>query len=331
METEKDTLVWKSEDQKNTKWVLHQGDCVEIMRRDWNENSVDLMVTDPPYSAAFVGELWQLFKSYKSRPQKIREGGSEDGKKKERKRKRDKKLFTDASLGGIPGRWSDHFYASNEEYENFTRSWMREAHRVLKPGSFLVMFACVKLIALQIRWAEDSGFVFRDQIIWRHARPAVNKGRTLSRVSGQSHLKAWSSCLASQYEPILVFQKKWQFKRYSPTLQELHREWQTGFVDTSILPSNIIEGVDDNHDSRDNPHYSPKPVDLFVRLIKAFAPSSGDKVVVMDPFAGSGTCLRACRQISLPLQLIAVELERDYCLFALSSLNNTKQQDSSFE
>ena len=38
-------------------WQLHQGDCVEVMR-EMESNSVDAVVTDPPYELGFMGKKW---------------------------------------------------------------------------------------------------------------------------------------------------------------------------------------------------------------------------------------------------------------------------------
>jgi DNA modification methylase len=39
------------------RWTLHVGNCLDVMR-DMEENSVDSIVTDPPYGLAFMGKRW---------------------------------------------------------------------------------------------------------------------------------------------------------------------------------------------------------------------------------------------------------------------------------
>jgi len=36
---------------------LHLGDCLEVMA-DMTDNSVDAIVTDPPYGLSFMGKKW---------------------------------------------------------------------------------------------------------------------------------------------------------------------------------------------------------------------------------------------------------------------------------
>jgi len=38
-------------------WELRQGDCIELMR-ELPENSIDAIVTDPPYGLGFMGKAW---------------------------------------------------------------------------------------------------------------------------------------------------------------------------------------------------------------------------------------------------------------------------------
>lgn len=41
-------------------WAVIQGDCTEVMRT-MPANSVDVVVTDPPYGAEFMGRAWDKF------------------------------------------------------------------------------------------------------------------------------------------------------------------------------------------------------------------------------------------------------------------------------
>src|SRR5690554_6903209 len=40
-----------------SEWTLYEGDCLEVMRQ-LPDNSVDAVVTDPPYGLEFMGEEW---------------------------------------------------------------------------------------------------------------------------------------------------------------------------------------------------------------------------------------------------------------------------------
>ena len=42
---------------------LHHGDCLDVMA-GMDENSVDTIVTDPPYGLEFMGKEWDRFSGY---------------------------------------------------------------------------------------------------------------------------------------------------------------------------------------------------------------------------------------------------------------------------
>ena len=43
----------------NKNYTLHNGDCLEVLKT-MNDNSVDSIVTDPPYGLSFMGKKWGL-------------------------------------------------------------------------------------------------------------------------------------------------------------------------------------------------------------------------------------------------------------------------------
>ena len=58
----------------------------------------------------------------------------------------------------------------------------------------------------------------------------------------------------------------------------------------------------------DNKHPTVKPVALMEYLVKLV---SRDNQVVLDPFAGSGSTLIACRKLGR--RYIGIEKDREYC------------------
>lgn len=62
-------------------------------------------------------------------------------------------------------------------------------------------------------------------------------------------------------------------------------------------------------------HPSPKPVGLLTRIIEVVAPPNG---VVLDPFMGSGTTLRAAKDLGR--RAIGIEVEERYCEIAARRL-----------
>ncbi len=70
-------------------------------------------------------------------------------------------------------------------------------------------------------------------------------------------------------------------------------------------------------------HPTQKPLGLFKSLLKDFA-EEGE--IILDPFMGSGTTLRAAKDLGL--KSIGIEIERKYCDIAIERL---RQQAFSFE
>lgn len=292
---------------------LYQGDAITIMKDKLSNDSITVCITDPPYSGAFIGTLWAKFKSLQSSKQKRRDSG------RLVERSNDKKLFSNQNTGGTPGSWSDHFYEYNQEYEEFCIEWMTQVYRVLKPGGFLCMFSCIKLSHKNSLLAEKCGFIIKDQLIWQFS-PTVNKGKTLHRITGNESDKTISSCVTTEYEPILVLQKPWQTKRYYPTLESNYKLHQTGLLDTKLMRHILhFDKPDSKERGKDNPHYSVKPIKLMECLVSALTKHishTKDTVesIVLDPFVGSGTTLLACD--NLGIRCIGMEIEPEFYEYA---------------
>jgi DNA modification methylase len=73
-----------------------------------------------------------------------------------------------------------------------------------------------------------------------------------------------------------------------------------------VLSHNPIRGM--------NGHPAPKPLSLFTDLIRCFAPAG----TVVDPFMGTGTTLRAAKDLGR--KAIGIEIEEKYCEIAVQRL-----------
>lgn len=63
-------------------------------------------------------------------------------------------------------------------------------------------------------------------------------------------------------------------------------------------------------------HPCPKPVDLFLSLIQVFGQG---KQTILDPFLGSGTTLRACKDLGKTG--VGIEIEERYCEIAANRMS----------
>jgi site-specific DNA-methyltransferase (adenine-specific) len=76
-----------------------------------------------------------------------------------------------------------------------------------------------------------------------------------------------------------------------------------------------VSGTIRTNTPRDRQHMTQKPIELMRKLL-AVVPSGG---VVLDPFMGSGTTLRAAKDLGL--RAIGIEMEERYCEIAAGRLS----------
>lgn len=119
------------------------GDCIEVMR-SLPDNSVDSIVTDPPYGISFMGRSWDTFD--KKQFGHAGEEGQNDLKVKK-------------GFNTLPRYQSEGMYA-------FFLEWSKECLRVLKDGGHLIAFSATRSVHRMASAIEDAGFEIRDQLGW---------------------------------------------------------------------------------------------------------------------------------------------------------------------
>jgi DNA modification methylase len=135
---------------------VYHGDCIEVMRT-LPENSIDAIVTDPPYGLEFMGKDWDA--PWKQAGDVIADpatvGGFQDG------------------AGGNPFSRSRIRYGREDGASVGFQLWFTdvatEALRVLKPGGHLLAFGGTRTWHRLAVAIEDAGFEVRDSICWLYA------------------------------------------------------------------------------------------------------------------------------------------------------------------
>ncbi len=133
---------------------LIHGDCLEKMR-EMPDNSVDAVVTDPPYGMGKEPDIAEVMRQWLAGESYEQTGG------------------------GFMGKEWDSF-VPNPVY------W-KECFRVLKPGGYLLAFASTRtsdLMSVSIRFA---GFLIRNQIAWLYSSGFPKNhdiGKSLDRLAG---------------------------------------------------------------------------------------------------------------------------------------------------
>ncbi|MGY6552680.1 MAG: DNA methyltransferase [Erythrobacter sp.] len=209
------------------------GDCIEAMR-SLPDASIDLVFADPPYNLQLGGDL--------NRP---------DG----------------SHVDAVTDHWDQ--FASFRAYDDFTRAWLAEARRVLKPDGSLWVIGSYHNIFRVGATLQDLGFWILNDIIWRKTNPMPNfKG---TRFTNAHETLIWAS---------MGEKARYQFNyRAMKTLNDelqMRSDW--------VMP--ICAGAERLKENGKKAHPTQKPEALLYRVLLATT-EKGD--VVLDPFFGTGT------------------------------------------
>ena len=248
------------------------GDCVAAMR-ELPDNSVDLVFADPPYNLQLGGDL--------NRP---------DG----------------SHVDAVTNDWDrfDSFGA----YDAFTRSWLAECRRVLKPDGALWVIGSYHNIYRVGAVLQDLGFWILNDIVWRKTNPMPNFRGT--RFTNAHETLLW----ASQGE-----KAKYQFNYTA--MKTLNDEIQMRSDWTFPICSGGERLKDeDGHKA----HPTQKPEALLYRVLLATT-EKGD--VVLDPFFGTGTTGAVAKRLGR--EWIGCEREADYRKVARARIEKELPLDES--
>jgi len=134
--------------------MLLKGDCIKVMKA-MKPNSVDAIVTDPPYGLEFMGKEWDKLWDK-------REFGIDEYSKKS---------FTcsDGSTrktNPVSRKLNNPNYKAGIEAQLWHSQWLIEAYRVLKPGGSMLVMGGTRTSHRLACAIEDSGFIIKDTLMW---------------------------------------------------------------------------------------------------------------------------------------------------------------------
>ena len=151
---------------------LKLGDCIEVLKT-LPDNSVDSIVTDPPYGIGFMNKEWDS-------PTKLKEQQEKD---LERAKKRGK---VEAKFSPFPGQgWGGAKEA--KWFQEWCELWAAECLRVLKPGGYILSFSAPRTYHRMTTAFEDVGFEIRDQLMWLFGSgfpKSLNIGKAIDKLEG---------------------------------------------------------------------------------------------------------------------------------------------------
>lgn len=188
------------------------------------------------------------------------------------------------------------------DYLEFSRSWLKEAKRVLKKDGTIYIFMGMRYISYIYEILEQElGMHFNSWITW-HYTQGIGKTKGFS----------------PRHDDILMFTKN--EKKYTFNLDDI-RIPQKFYRSVNNMrganPGNVWSFSHMHYCNKNRQqHPTQKPEGLYERMILA---SSNVGDTILDPFLGSGTCIRVAQE--LDRNCIGIELNQDYVEMARERLN----------
>lgn len=223
---------------------IYLGDTLMLMK-DIPDNTIDLIITDPPFAIDFKAKR----NNYNRTASSVLEGYNE-----------------------IP----------QEKYQEFSKSWMREAYRILKTMGSMYVFSGWNNLKDVLVALDAAGFITINHIIWKYQFGVFTKKKY---VTSHYHI-----LFVAKDEDKYKFNK---IEHYPEDVWIINREYWTGKIKT---PTKL-------------------PVELVKKII-LFSSDVGD--IVFDPFLGSGTVAVASKMTGR--KYLGFEIVEDYYHFAKERL-----------
>ncbi|NNC73281.1 MAG: site-specific DNA-methyltransferase [Sphingomonadaceae bacterium] len=248
-----------------------ENDCIAGMAA-LPDGCVDMIFADPPYNLQLGGDLL--------RP----EGGMVDA---------------------VDDDWDK--FDSFGAYDGFTRAWLKEARRILKPDGTLWVIGSYHNIFRVGTALQDEGYWILNDIVWRKANPMPNFRGT--RFTNAHETMIWAS---KSEKAKYTFNYK-TMKTLNDELQ-MRSDW--------LIP--ICGGGERLKDHGKKAHPTQKPEALLYRVMLA-STKPGD--IVLDPFFGTGTTGAVARRLGR--KWLGIEREKRYCRIARERIADALPLDES--
>lgn len=257
-----------------------QGDSLKLLQTI-PDSSIDLIFADPPYFMRVEGRL--------QRPE-----GSD--------------------FRGCNDVWDA--FANNADYIRFSRLWLEQCHRILKPNGSMWVIGAMQCIYSLGAIMQERGFWFINDVIWHKSNPTPNFHGT--RLNNAHETLIWATK-----------DKNAKYTFNYKTAKELNCEiidFENGTRKQlgSVWKIPICNGKERLKDSSGKKlHNTQKPEALLYRII-AISSHIGD--VVLDPFGGTMTTAAMAKRLGR--HYIMLEQNTDYIHYGKQRLDSVVFEDS---
>src|SRR3989339_234542 len=282
---------------KNNKFTnkIICADTLELLPQI-EENSIDVVLTDPPYFLDKLDNNWDYEEVSNQNNQ--------------------------YAIKSLPAGMK----FDREQGQRFYKWYLdisREIFRVLKPGGFFFSFSSPRLYHRMASAIDDAGFEIRDAFMWLYTQ---NQAKAMgvdhfirkmnidekAKEKIREKLNGWKTPqIKSCYEPIAMAQKPTDQTYLNNMLKHEVGMFNTNVkIGENMYPANVftIDSINELIDrafllpkptkkekGEYNDHKTVKPLAICEYLIKLTAFSKN--AVILDPFVGSGTTAVAAKKL----------------------------------
>lgn len=260
------------------------GETLSEMRQ-MPAKSIDLIFADPPY--------WMRTEGVLKRVEGTDYNGCADG-------------------------WDQ--FNSLEEYEEFTRQWLTECYRVLKPNGSIWVIGGMQCIYTIGAIMQQLGYWIINDVVWHKKNPTPNFMGTRLNNSHETLIWATKSKKAK-----FTFNYKTAKELNIDTVDEDDFKKGTRKQLGSVWKIAVCQGAERIKDENgEKLHSTQKPEELLYRII-AISSNKGD--VILDPFGRTMTTAAMAKKLGR--SSIMIEMDKKYCEYGQKRVDAIKYEDTS--
>lgn len=246
-----------------------QGSCLDLLPK-FPDACVDLVFADPPYNLQLQEELWRPNVS---------------------------------KVDAVDEDWDK--FESLAAYEKFTRKWLAECQRVLKPSGTLWVIGSYHNIFIVGHVLQELGYWILNDVVWVKSNPMPN-------FRGVRFTNAHETLLWAQPKKGERYTFNYQAMKALNEGLQMRSDW--------FLP--ICTGNERLREDGKKTHPTQKPEALLYRVLLSSS-KAGD--LVLDPFFGTGTTGVMAKK--LQRHYIGIEIDPRYVKAARQRLAQPLQYE----
>ena len=245
--------------------TLYKGDCIEIMSA-WEDHSIDHCIVDPPFNMSKKNGLGWSFSSHVTM--------QED--------------------------WDQY---PREGYLEFSKAWIKEVSRVLKPNGNIFIFGTFHNIYDIGHILAEMDLKIVNSITW--FKPNAQPNITCRMLTESTEYIIWACNETNDKAKNWVF--NYEIAKKLNGGKQMRNVWSIPYTSSK--------------EKTFGKHPTQKPLDLISRMVLI---ATKPEEIILDCFAGTGTTGVAAK--SFERNYVLIEKDPDYCEIIQERLEHDKAQ-----